>query len=433
MKVAGTLTVLPGPEGCVSNDGSDGLCASAAGIDGPTAIALSSNGRNAYVTGYESSAFAALDRDTGTGSLTPQTGPSGCFAWDGAGGSCTRLRTLRGAESVAVSDDGRSVYVAASSGGAVTVFDRHVDTGAVRPQARPGGCFARAIKTCARARGLGRADSVAVSPDDRNVYVTSYDTDALLTFDRAGRSGALVQKQGSAGCVASRVIEACGAVNAMDGPEAVTVSPDGKNVYVGAGDADAVLVFDGDTDSGALTPRSGRFGCVSATGTGGTCGLAPALDISDGARSVAVSPDGQTLYAAGGKYSVVVAFKRDETGGLTSIAGAQGCVSPSGSGGRCARAPRAGGAVGVTVYPDGRNVYVATYSDTVLAFDRDQRTGGLRLKRGRNGCISKTSTRGRCATAQTLGGATAVTITEDGRSVYVAGYTTGAVTLLRRR
>jgi DNA-binding beta-propeller fold protein YncE/predicted Ser/Thr protein kinase len=433
VKVAGTLTVVPGPEGCVSEGGTDGLCASAEGIYGPTAIALSSNGRNAYVTGYDNSALVAFDRDAGTGSLIPRTDPQGCFAWDGAGGSCTRLRTLRGAESVAVSDDGRSVYVAASIGAAVTVFDRDVDTGAVQPQSRPGGCFARAIKTCARARGLGRADSVAVSPDDRNVYVTSYDTDALLTFDRNRRSGALVQKQGRAGCVASPAMRGCGEVHAMDGPEAVTVSPDGKNVYVGAGEDDAVLVFDRDADSGALTRREDRSGCVSATGTGGTCGLAPGLDISDGTKSIAVSPDGHTVYAASGKNGIVVAFKRDKTGGLTAIAGVEGCISPSGTGGRCAHAPRAGGAVGVTVSPDGRNVYVASYSDAVLAVDRNQRTGGLRLKRGRNGCVSKSSTSGRCATVQTLGGATAVTISADGRSVYVVGYTSDAVTVFRRR
>ncbi len=69
----------------------------------------------------------------------------------------------------------------------------------------------------------------------------------------------------------------------------------------------------------------------------------------------------------------------------------------------------------------------------VMAFDRDERTGTLRLVSGPGGCISKDGTNGRCATARTLAGATNVALSPDGRSVYVSSYDGDAVTVFDRK
>jgi DNA-binding beta-propeller fold protein YncE len=69
---------------------------------------------------------AAFARDRRTGALTQLPGTDACVSEDGAGGACADGVGLIVADSVAVSRDGRNVYVA-SEGNAVAVFarDRH--------------------------------------------------------------------------------------------------------------------------------------------------------------------------------------------------------------------------------------------------------------------------------------------------------------------
>ncbi len=54
----------------------------------------------------------------------PEAGHGGCISESGSAGLCAVGRALEGAESVAVSPDGSSVYVASGISGAVAVFDR---------------------------------------------------------------------------------------------------------------------------------------------------------------------------------------------------------------------------------------------------------------------------------------------------------------------
>jgi Ca2+-binding RTX toxin-like protein len=67
------------------------------------------------------SSVAVFDRSA-DGALAQKPGTAGCISDDGRG-PCVDGRGLNGAESVAVSADAKSVYVAASDG-AVAVFDR---------------------------------------------------------------------------------------------------------------------------------------------------------------------------------------------------------------------------------------------------------------------------------------------------------------------
>jgi DNA-binding beta-propeller fold protein YncE len=64
----------------------------------------------------------------------------------------------------------------------------------------------------------------------------------VAVFDRAA-DGTLAQKPGTAGCI-SDTGGACGDGTALDGAQAVTVSPDGGSAYVAATTSDAVAVFD---------------------------------------------------------------------------------------------------------------------------------------------------------------------------------------------
>ena len=116
-----------------------------------------------------------------------------------------------------------------------------------------------------RVDGLDGADSVTVSPDGSHLYAAGFDDDALAVFSRNSTTGALtfleVQVDGVAG------------VDGLDYAYSVTVSPDGKHLYVAAWIDDAVAVFSVATVSSPTPVPSvsqwGLFGHGSVTGRPG--------------------------------------------------------------------------------------------------------------------------------------------------------------------
>ena len=92
-------------------------------------------------------------------------------------------------------------------------------------------------------------------------------------------------------------IDGMGIGAGIAGPVSVTVSPDGKNLYVTNGAGSAVSIIDRAPD-GTLSQRPALLNCVSETGIvvlGGTCVDGKGLE---GAGAAAVSPDGASVYVA---------------------------------------------------------------------------------------------------------------------------------------
>ena len=107
----------------------------------------------------------------------------------------------------------------------------------------------------------------------------------------------------------------------LEGAKSVAVSPDGKSVYVAAAWAPALVRFERDPATGALTPK----GCITDTIVEDPECAQKTYGLS-GAESVAISPDGKSVYVAGTVENTVVGFERDiSTGALTPI----GCVRSS--------------------------------------------------------------------------------------------------------
>ena len=83
--------------------------------------------------------------------------------------------------------------------------------------------------------GLDGVSSMSVSPDGKHIYVAGQRDDAVAVFSRDGVTGGLtfveVQKDGQNG------------VDGLDGAFSVTVSADGKHVYVAAHNDDAITYF----------------------------------------------------------------------------------------------------------------------------------------------------------------------------------------------
>jgi DNA-binding beta-propeller fold protein YncE len=148
---------------------------------------------------------------------------------------------------------------------------------------------------------------VAVSPNGKSVYVASQFGDAVVRLNRNPSTGAIAQPAGNAGCISETGAGPCADGHALNGASGVAISPDGANVYVSSAFSEAVVRIDRNTTSGAIAQPAGTSGCISATGTNGTCADGHALD---GTGGVAASPEGKNVYVAAVLSNAVVRLDR---------------------------------------------------------------------------------------------------------------------------
>jgi DNA-binding beta-propeller fold protein YncE len=425
----GTLTQLPGGRGCLADRSTPTRrCGTARALKGPgpfmgsRAIALSPDGRNVYVAALRSDAIAAFRR----GALTQPKGAAGCIAAKGAAG-CAKAVGLDGPNSVAVSPDGRNVYATSRASSTVSVFRRNRSSGALSQLPAGAGCISGLpVPNCAVGRALAGPDVVVVSPDGRNVYVGSFFGNAVAAFGRDPASGALTQPGGAAGCIAE-AIEGCAPGIALKSPEGMAIAAGGSLVYVAGAVSNAVAVLSRDRSTGALSQATDGSGCiVDAALAGCTTGVQ-----LGGANAVATGPRGD-VYVTSLLSNSVTSFSRvSPGGGIAQLAGTGGCLvwlrAVGCSFGRALSAPE-----GLAVSPDGKNVYVAAFASGAIAvLDRGRRSGRLAQKPGRAGCLAPRSVPG-CTRARALRGVSSIALSPDGRHLYSTSFASNAVDVFRR-
>ena len=381
------------------------------------------------------SASAVVHRSP-IGSLAQLPGKSGCLAdRSTAGHGCTPVRALRGpglllgSDALAISPNGHNVYVASSLSNSITVFNRSAKTGKLRQAPGAAGCIAAGgAHGCASAVGLDQPNSVAVSADGKNVYATSLGTDSVEIFSRDASTGALTQASDGSGCIANAATTGCTAGRALDGADIVAVSPDGENVYVGAFFGNAVAVFDRDPSTGALTQPSDSTGCIVNSATAG-CTTGLALGSPEG---LAVSRDGNNVYAAAAASNAVATLTRDpSTGALSQASDGTGCITDATTTG-CTTGVELRGADAVAVSPDDGDIYVtALFSNSLTSFTRTAGTGQLTQKSGTAACVIYVLAVG-CSLGRGLNGAEGVAVAPGGASVYAAAYNGNAIVVLDR-
>jgi 6-phosphogluconolactonase (cycloisomerase 2 family) len=314
-------------------------------LDDTDDVAISRDGEHVYVTG-------AGDDDGVSVFRRNQRNQKLSFVQDLADDT-DGVNGLATAEDVAVSPDGRFVYVTGYGDDALAVFKRNPRSGRLRFDT-------------AKLNLQGDNDrmdgpvGVSVSPDNDFVYVTAQDDDAnsITWFERTRRG-----KHKFAGNLRNgqRGVE-----NMVD-PWGMDLTRDGKRLYVAANSDDAepepgtgaVIAFERNARTGKL-----RFLQSIAETDGAESRLGYAF-VPD------VSPDDRHLYVAATDDDAIVAFKIKRSGRLREI---QARVD-GGSGGNLLADP-----YDVAVTPDGRSVYSAGYTDDgVVAFNRNPRTGKLTL------------------------------------------------------
>jgi DNA-binding beta-propeller fold protein YncE len=427
----GTLAQLPGSAGClVDRSAPSGSCGSARALKGPgpfmgsRAIAVSPDGKNVYVASSKSDAIAIFRRNARTGKLAQPKGPGGCIAAEGASG-CAPAVGLNGPNSVAISSDGRSLYATSRTSNSLTVFSRNPKTGALAQLPAGFGCISGLpVPVCASGRALVGPDVVVVSPDGRNVYVGSFFGDAVAVFNRDPVSGALAQPAGATGCIAE-AISGCAVGIALGAPEGLAVTA--SAVYVASALSNAVAILVRDPSTGALGQPADGGGCiVDVPLTGCTTGFEV-----NGANAVAVSPGGKDVYVTSLFSDSVTSFTRAiPAGGLTQKAGPAGCLvwlrAVGCSFGQALSAPE-----GLAVAPDGANVYVAAFATgAIVVLDRNK-SGEVAQKAGRAGCLAPKSVPG-CTRAAALRGVSSIALSPDGRNLYSTSFGSNAVDIFRR-
>ena len=428
----GELSQKAGLDGCVSDNGSGGTCRDVAALEAPDGVAVSTDGRNVYVASEVSNSLGIFDRDPVTGALTQKPGTAGCISEDGSGGACEDGRGLLTASRVVVSPDGENVYVASQLSSAIAIFDRDPATGALTQKPGTAGCVSNSGDVCEKARALDTPRELAISPDGRNLYVAAQLSSAVTVFER-DEAGSLRQDAGAAGCITeTRTRGSCVDGKALAFPVGLAVSPDGGNVYVASAGSNAVAVLRRGAD-GHLSQDGGANGCISDSGTtgmGDTCVKSRGLETP---TAVLVSPEGRNVYVAGLTSNSLLTFERDPlTGELVEKPGTEGCVSDDGSGGACADGNTLLTPFGLAASPDGRNIYLpASTSDAVASFDRAS-GGGLLQKSGLDGCLSEGGSGGLCRSGRALKTPLVVAVSPDGRNVYVSGYSSDAVAVFDR-
>lgn len=431
----GALSQLSEPFACIGEvEGEVAKCGKSvqSGLSFAYEVQVSPNGRNAYSVAVQGD-LIEYSRNPANGSLSV----IGCFSSKPAAEPACEtnaemeVASIESPAALAISPDGKSAYVVTQGANNLVEFNRDPETGLLTRI----DCITRESTSseCATtgAKGLNLPYGLTVSPDGENVYVAGFADEAVAEFKRNTETGMLTQLAAPNDCISDTTLSECGTTTGVIGLKeaiGIVVSPDGKDLYVGAGGTSPegdIASFERGAE-GALKQLPLEEGCISETVTG--CAHAEHIQ---GTEDLVVSPDGDNVYGTSTATNSVVELKRTGSGALEQLGSPNECVTTEKSLSGCTEAKEIGGAVGVAVSPDGSNVYVSSRElnkSAVAAFERGSE-GELTQLIGYP-CVTEAASDCQPSSSNERIGlkyARRVTVSPDGTNVYVAAQSGHAI------
>ncbi|MCB1560093.1 MAG: beta-propeller fold lactonase family protein [Xanthomonadales bacterium] len=270
----------------------------ATGLTGSTALAISPDGRSLYAVGSTDSSLAVLARDTGSGALSfVEAEVNGA---DDVADTGASVANMDRPSAVVVAPDGKQVYVSASFGNAVVVFGRTDAQGSTDDGKLS--FITSHSDGLLGVDGLSGASDLLITPDGTQLYASGEAEDAVVLFNRASDGSLTWQKawrRGTAGVVG------------MDGPRALSLSPDGKEIYVTGWNDNSLTVFARTVASGnpsnpvgSLITRQTLFDDEGAIAS------------MAGPVALACSADGRNVYVVANTDNAIVVLHRTAFDGI---------------------------------------------------------------------------------------------------------------------
>lgn len=306
-----------------------------------------------------------------------------------------------GAESsVRESGDGR--WVAATGGDTVTLYSRDPVNGwltVIASVSEGDELFDEDDEVIGEVSGLGGASDLLFSPDAEFLYVAAAESNAISWF-------AINQDESSLDFLGALNHNASAGVF-LERPLRLLPADSGERIFVAARGSSAVTTLSLDSVTGQPSWLDTR-----------RSGVGLPLNVLDGVRDLALSPDGRFLYAAAASHNGIAIFE-------TSSSGLQYSA-------RIRNATVAGGpnVVGlglvqsIAISEQGNFLYAASLAeDSVTVFTRDPDSGALTMalhyKDGFAGLSG-------------LDGANSVALSPDGQHLYVGAINDGQVSVFDR-
>ena len=231
----GALSQLAGAAGCIAEATSG--CAPGIAMGAIEGLAITGDGTSLYTGSALSNAVAILTRDPSTGALSQATDGTGCIV-NAPLTDCVTGVQLAGANAVALSPGEGQAYVTSLLSNSVTSFNH----GTLTQKQGTAAClvFLRAVG-CSFGRAMSAPEGIDVAPDGKNVYVAAFTTGAIDVLNRNPVTGRVAQKSGHAGCLGRSL--GCKPARATGGASSIAISPDGRYVYMTSFSSNAVDVF----------------------------------------------------------------------------------------------------------------------------------------------------------------------------------------------
>ena len=303
------------------------------GLQSPSDMVLSGDGKHLYIVNWGQAGVAAFSRSNETGALVfvasykdgdyflnngvgLAISPDGGFLYargqfetlvykrNSMDGTLNIIETLNDGRqinlprSLQVAPDGNRVYIANTYFDQIAIFDRNPLSGRLSFHSE----LPNAPGSCNLISGLDEPIAVALSPDETHLYAVSYGSHSIVIFERDAATGHI------------RFVDALidGAVDhqgntilGMRHPKSVVVSADGASVYV-------VTVGDGSVGSGAIV----AFRRLS-TGLLQFIASYQSDEPGFGGSAIAITADGSSVYSASTNFGIARFSRHSSTGALT--------------------------------------------------------------------------------------------------------------------